>query len=129
MAQVLLDTCTFLWIQTADPQLSDDARSIVRDATNELFLSAASVWEIIIKYRLGRLPLPESPERFIPNSRQRHGIETLPIEEAAVTALTRLPELHRDPFDRIIICQAIIHEMLLLTPDEQVRRYGIRTVW
>src|SRR5215210_681029 len=101
--RVLVDTCTFLWMADDAPELSAQARAIVTDPNNEVYLSAASVWEIAIKYALGKLPLPELPRQFVPAQRTLLGLTTLPIEEAAVLTLDRLPALHRDPFDRILI--------------------------
>jgi len=85
--------------------------------------------EISIKYAIGRLPLPESPEMFIPTQRELHGIETFPLEENAALHLARLPQLHKDPFDRILICQAIIHGMVIMTPDELILQYAIQSIW
>ncbi len=127
--KLLLDTCTFLWIISDDSALSDEARSAFSDPTNEIYLSAISVWEIVIKHALKRLPLPEAPDRFIPSQRTRHAIQPLPLEEEAVLQLSRLPEYHKDPFDRMLVCQAIAHGLALLTPDEEIRQYPVRTVW
>jgi PIN domain nuclease of toxin-antitoxin system len=127
--RILLDTCTFLWIIADAPELSTSARELFRDPTNDAFLSVVSAWEIAIKYTLGRLPLPESPERFVPVQREQHGIESLPLEENAALHLTRLPEMHRDPFDRMLVCQAIIHSMVLMTPDELILQYPVHSTW
>ena len=126
---ILLDTCTFLWIVTDAPELSARARELFQDASNAVYLSAVSAWEIAVKYTLGRLPLPETPERFVGPMRTRHGIEPLPLEEEAVLMLPRLPELHRDPFDRMLVCQALTHQLVLLTPDALIRQYPARVVW
>lgn len=99
------------------------------DPENEVFLSAVSVWEISVKHGLGRLPLPEPPERFVPLQRERHGIDVLPLEEEAALYLNRLPSSHRDPFDRMLICQAIVHGMVILTPDELVTQYPVLSIW
>jgi len=127
--KILLDTCTFLWIITDSPELSKHARDLFRDPANELFLSPVSCWEIAVKHALGRLPLPEPPERFIPSQRKLHGVETLPLEEKATLHLTRLPQLHKDPFDRMLICQVMIHAMVIMTPDELILQYPIRSIW
>ena len=126
---ILLDTCTFLWLVSDDPELSDTARSLFADPDNDVYLSVASAWEIIVKHNLGKLPLPEPAHDFIKNNRVRHRIETLSLEEAAVLQLSRLPEYHRDPFDRILICQAIAGSMTILTPDTQITSYPVRTEW
>jgi PIN domain nuclease of toxin-antitoxin system len=94
-----------------------------------VFLSAASAWEIAIKHGLGRLPLPEAPERFVPAERDAHGITPLPIDEESALHLSRLPALHRDPFDRMLVSQAIVHGLTILTPDPLVTQYPARTMW
>lgn len=127
--KLLLDTCTFLWIISDDPALSEEARAAFSDPANEVYLSSVSVWEIAVKHALKRLPLPEAPDRFIPAQRTRHAIQSLPLEEEAVLQLSRLPERHRDPFDRMLVCQAIAHGLVVLTPDEAIRQYPVRTVW
>jgi PIN domain nuclease of toxin-antitoxin system len=127
--KILLDTCAFLWIITDAPELSESARLLFVDPANEVYLSSVSAWEISVKHALGRLPLPEPPERFIPSRRKQHGIDTLLLEEEAALHLTRLPPYHQDPFDRMLICQAVVHGMVLLTPDEMILQYSVRTTW
>lgn len=126
---ILLDTCTFLWIATDAPELSERARELFRDPANSVYLSSVSAWEIAVKYLLGRLPLPVPPERFVGPMRMNHGIEPLPLEEEAVLMLPRLPDLHKDPFDRMLVCQALTHQLALLTPDALIRQYPARFVW
>ena len=127
--KLLLDTCTFLWIVAGHPRLSPRAGDVFRSPEHEVYLSAASAWEIAVKHGLGRLPLPEPPERFVPAMRDHHGIESLAIDEESVLQTTRLPALHRDPFDRLLVCQAIVHGMTLLTPDPLVTQYPARVIW
>lgn len=127
--KILLDTCTFVWIITDADELSTTARQLFVDPENEVYLSVVSIWEILVKLSLGRLPLPEPPERFIPKQRERHGIAALALEEPAPLYLYKLPSLHKDPFDRMLVCQAIQHEHTLLTPDPLITQYPIRTVW
>lgn len=88
-----------------------------------------SSWEIAVKHSLGRLPLPESPARFVPDQREAHGIQSLPLDEEAALHVARLPQLHPDPFDRMLISQALVHGLALLTPDEQITQYPVRAVW
>jgi PIN domain nuclease of toxin-antitoxin system len=126
---ILLDTCTFLWLIFDNDELSDTARKIFTEPDNDVYLSAASCWEISIKSSLGRLRLPEEPGLFLPKQRSQHLIEPLPITEAATFLLPKLPQHHKDPFDRIMICQAIEHSLVLLTPDPLITRYPVRTVW
>ena len=125
----LLDTCTFLWWVTGDDALSEAAVNTIVDPANEVWMSAVSVWEIAVKHDLGRLDLPEPPDRLIPRLRDAHGIAALPLEEEDVLHVGRLPALHRDPFDRMLVCQAIARGMAILTPDEHVRQYPVRSLW
>ena len=127
--KILLDTCTFLWIATGDAGLSQRAGELFADPENDVYLSVASTWEIAVKYKLGKLSLPESPERYIPTKREQHGIDSLPLDEEATLYMTKLPDHHKDPFDRILICQAIIGSLVILTPDELITQYPLRCVW
>lgn len=127
--KILLDTCTFLWIISDDPRLSPRALELFVDPSNDVYLSVASTWEITIKYGLKRLPLPEPPEYFMPDQRNRHGISSLPLEEDATFCLAKLPDFHKDPFDRILICQAIVSGMVILTPDEFISQYPVKSIW
>ncbi len=99
------------------------------DPDNEIFLSVVSCWEIAVKHAAGRLELPDPPARFIGEARQRAGIESMPLEEEAVLYMSRLPKLHGDPFDRLMICQSIVHGVAILTPDERIAQYPIHTIW
>jgi len=127
--KLLLDTCTFLWVVGGDERLSGNARTLFSDPDNDVFLSAASVWEIVVKHSLGKLSLSGDPADVVPRERARHFIEPLPIDEAAALALPRLPTHHRDPFDRLLVCQAITLGMTLLTPDPEIRRYPAPVLW
>jgi PIN domain nuclease of toxin-antitoxin system len=127
--RLLLDTCTFLWIVAGARQLTPRVVELFRAPENEVYLSAASAWEIALKHALGRLPLPEAPERFVPAEREAHGIAALPIDEESALHLSRLPALHRDPFDRILVSQSIVHGLAILTPDPLISAYPARTVW
>ena len=127
--KLLLDTCTFLWVVGDPPQLSRRARALFQSPEHEVFLSAASAWEIAIKHALGRLPLPDAPERFLPEMREAHGIAALAIDEESALHISRLPALHRDPFDRLLVGQAIVHGLTILTPDPLVTQYPALTIW
>lgn len=125
----LLDTCTFLWIADPRPQLSARAREVFLDPRNEAFLSVVSVWEIALKHGAGRLALPAPPSHFVPSARKRLGIASVELDEAAIFALPRLPNVHADPFDRLLVCQAQLEGMTILTPDPKIRRCPVATEW
>jgi PIN domain nuclease of toxin-antitoxin system len=127
--KLLLDSCTFLWIVADHPLLSPTARAMFRDPANETFLSVVSAWEIAVKNALGNMPLPEPPDNYVPAFRKRELIESLPLSEEMVLQVVRLPAIHRDPFDRLLICQAIAEGMAILTPDQRIRQYPVRTIW
>jgi PIN domain nuclease of toxin-antitoxin system len=127
--RLLLDTCTFLWIVGGDKALSARVREAFVDPEHEVFLSAASAWEIAVKHRLGRLPLPAPPEEFVPTQRAAHGIGPLPVDEEAALQVAKLPDLHRDPFDRMLVAQAIVGGLVLATPDDPIRQYPVRILW
>ncbi len=123
--KLLLDTHIFLWFISGDSRLPNNFRDAIQDPGNEVHLSVVSLWEIIVKFQLGKLPLPQSPESYIPLQRQRHSIASLPLNEASVTQLAKLPSIHRDPFDRIMICQALEHQMTIVTVDHAFPSYPV----
>lgn len=127
--KLLLDTCTFLWIITDDPELSLNARNLFLEAHNEIYLSTISFWEILTKHQLGKLPLPESPEQFVIKQRKHHRIMSLPLEEDAILQMAHLPNHHRDPFDRMLVCQAISKGLTILTPDKLIKHYPVGCIW
>jgi PIN domain nuclease of toxin-antitoxin system len=126
---VLLDTCTFLWIIAGANELSERARTLVADPAHQVLLSAASAWEISVKHALGKLPLPDDPVRFVAAERVRHRIDELPIAEAAALNVGRLPPLHRDPFDRMLVSQAVLGGYTILTPDRLITQYPAAATW
>jgi len=123
--KLLLDTHIFLWYISADKKLSPRFREEIRNPENQAYLSIISLWEIIIKYQIGKLPLPEPPQSFLPLQRQRHQIESLPLDEQSVRYLGQLPQLHRDPFDRMLVCQANTNQMTLVTSDSAILQYSV----
>ena len=120
---LLLDTHVFLWYIAGDNRLPKSFEEEISDPDNLVYLSVASNWEIIIKYGLGKLPLPESPETYIPKYRKLHRIESLPVTESTLDHLSSLPSLHRDPFDRVIISQALSEDLTIVTVDREILRY------
>ena len=125
MARYLLDTHVFLWFVMGDRRLSREVNEIIRDSANQIYLSIVSIWEISIKQGLGKLPpLPDEPEALISNS------ELLPlrIEISHAKLAGRLPLLHRDPFDRMLVAQAQIEDLILITSDPDIPKYGVTTL-
>jgi PIN domain nuclease of toxin-antitoxin system len=127
--KLLLDTCTFLWIASGSPQLSKSASAVFLDRNNQRYLSTASAWEIGIKHAIGRFPLPERPDVFVPRVREASGIASLDMDEESALLAARLPGLHADPFDRMLVAQAIVHGMTMLTPDPDIEKYAVRVLW
>jgi PIN domain nuclease of toxin-antitoxin system len=126
--KLLLDTCTFLWL-AGGQSLSPAAGAVVRDPANDVYLSAVSTWEIVSKHRAGRLPLPEPPDRLIPTERRLRGVAALAFDEESALFASRLPPLHRDPFDRMLIAQAIASSLVIVTPDPAIAQYPVRVIW
>jgi PIN domain nuclease of toxin-antitoxin system len=124
--RLLLDTHVFLWYISADPKLPATFRAAIQDPANEVYLSVASVWEAVIKNGLGKLPLPGPPADYLPQQRDAHGIATLPVDEGAMSPLASLPPLHRDPFDRLLIAQARLEGLTVLTADSAFEVYDVR---
>ncbi|HAN75961.1 MAG TPA: PIN domain nuclease [Planktothrix sp. UBA10369] len=123
--KILLDTHIFLWFISGDTQLLTNVRDSIRDPDNEVYLSAVSIWEAIVKYQLGKLPLPEPPETYLPKQRDLHQIASLALDESSVIQLAKLPLLHRDPFDRMLICQALQNALTIVTVDSAIRAYPV----
>ena len=124
-----MGTVTFLWAVAEPDRLSETAVDLFRDQGHDVYLSAVSVWEISVKYQLGRLPLPKRPERLVPAVREEHLVESLSLTESATLQLAKLPDLHKDPFDRMLVCQAIDGGLTILTPDELVCQYPVSSIW
>jgi len=124
--KLLLDTHIFLWYISADGRLPSDFQQAIRDPNNEVYLSVASLWEIIVKYQLGKLPLPQSLESYLSAQRQKHLISSLPLDEQSVMKLTSLPTIHRDPFDRMLICQAMANDLTIVTVDDSIKSYSVK---
>ncbi len=127
--RLLLDTCTFLWLNIDRKQLPPRTMEILKSAENELLLSAASAWEISTKYARGTLRLSEEPASWVPSRRELNGIASLAVTEEAAVQLPKLQPLHKDPFDRLLVCQAIIEGLVVVTPDPLIRQYPVRVLW
>jgi len=124
----LLDTSTFLWAASDPGKLSRKARRLCESQRETLLFSAASLWEIVIKCGTGGLRIAD-PARSLPDWLARLGAGALPVEAAHAYALYGLPPIHRDPFDRLLVAQAIAEDLPLLTSDERIRQYPARCVW
>jgi PIN domain nuclease of toxin-antitoxin system len=125
--KVLLDTHIFLWLHTQRKRLGEYL-SLVEDPGTERLLSAASAWEIAIKYALARLPLPEPPQRYVPSRMRAIGAVPLPIEHRDALAVAALEPLHGDPFDRLLVAQAGLLDVPILTADPAIAQYPVRTL-
>jgi PIN domain nuclease of toxin-antitoxin system len=126
---LLLDACTFLWLAGGGKGLSPRASAAIQDPSNQAVLSSVSVWEIVTKYRSGRLTLPESPDTLIPTERALRGIDELRFDEESALHGLRLPPLHRDPFDRMLVSQALSGGLTIVTPDPLIAQYPVRVLW
>ncbi|MCX6367597.1 MAG: type II toxin-antitoxin system VapC family toxin [Armatimonadetes bacterium] len=123
--KLLLDTHIFLWFINGDSRLPAATLAAIRDPGNQIYLSAVSFWEVAVKYQLGKLPLPDSPEIFLPAYCSLHRIQLLALEPGCITELLTLPSIHRDPFDRMLISQALHHSLTLVSEDALVRSYPV----
>lgn len=121
--KLILDTHIFLWFISEDNRLSEDKIQTIIDPNNQLFLSVASIWECVIKYQTGKLYFPESPEIYLPKKRNDHLIKSLEITENTVKQLIKLPMIHKDPFDRLIICQCLELNLTIITEDQTILTY------
>ena len=127
--KILVDTHIFLWAITDDHRLSAENRTVYLDNSNQLYLSVASVWEMLIKCGLGKLPLPKPASGYILKQMEKNRVEMLTIRAAHLTQLESLPPIHRDPFDRILVAQAMAEDLPLLTSDQYIRQYPVRCIW
>jgi PIN domain nuclease of toxin-antitoxin system len=128
MTRVLLDTNAWLWMASNDPRLGPMARNLIADLETELVLSAVSAWEISIKWALGKLPLPVPPEQFVETTVRDGGLTRLSIDFDHVLGVAKLPPIHHDPFDRLLIAQSFATNVPLLTGDDTISRYGVATI-
>ena len=125
----MLDTCAFLWLIRGDASLSPAARRIISEAENEIYLSSVSAWEIGVKYNLGKLQLPVEPSIFVPRETTRHRIQPLDLSHSAALAASNLPLHHKDPFDRLLVGQALVEGLIILSPDPLVQKYAAPICW
>ncbi|MCP4408977.1 MAG: type II toxin-antitoxin system VapC family toxin [Gammaproteobacteria bacterium] len=121
----LIDTHCWLWWNAEPDRLHPKAYDAIADGNNTILLSVASAWEISIKYALGKLKLPDAPESYVPKRLESNSITALPIALHHALAVSSLPILHRDPFDRLLVAQAQIEDLILITADAKIKQYEI----
>jgi PIN domain nuclease of toxin-antitoxin system len=127
--RILLDTHCWLWWHLEPERMSRGALELVADPYHQIAFSVASSWEIVVKYALGKLRLPEPPESYIPSRLEAQGLRILPIEQVHALGVASLPSLHADPFDRVLIAQAQVEKLKLLTADPRILAYDVETIW
>jgi PIN domain nuclease of toxin-antitoxin system len=125
----LVDTCTALWLWSDPARLPAKVAEILRDGRNDVVFSQVSTLEIQLKFDLGKLQLPKPPSQFIPEALERHFMLYDRFRDDAIFLLQKLPHLHEDPFDRLLIAHALTDGATLLTPDPWIHRYPVPVVW
>jgi PIN domain nuclease of toxin-antitoxin system len=124
--KLLLDTHIFIWHIAANPKLPEKFQQEISNKNNTVYVSVISIWEALIKAKLGKLTLPEHPENYLLEMREKHQFLSLQLDEASLKQLPGLPLCHRDPFDRILICQALEHSMTIVSVDEILNKYSVK---
>ena len=127
--KILLDTHCWLWYLLSPERLNSSVQDILRDPDNEVFLSVGSAWEIVIKAGLGKLSLPLPATEYIPDRLKVLGHQSLPVLQHHVLQVVQLPAHHRDPFDRLLVAQARVEELQLMTADPAIRAYDVPILW
>jgi PIN domain nuclease of toxin-antitoxin system len=127
--KLLLDTCTFLWMIASPVHLSQTARDAITERSQGLLLNQVSLWEMQIKYQKGRLPLSVPPKQVVERALAVYPIEIELISNEAIWHLQKLPDIHKDPYDRLLISQALIHGHKLVTPDPVIHQYPVACLW
>jgi PIN domain nuclease of toxin-antitoxin system len=127
--KILLDTHCWLWYLLSPERLNASMQNVLRDPDNEVFLSVGSAWEMVIKAGLGKLSLPLPVTDYIPDRLKALGHQSLPILQQHVLQVAQLPTHHRDPFDRLLVAQARVEELQLMTADPAIRAYEVPILW
>ncbi len=127
--RILLDTQALLWSATSRRRFGPTVLSVLEDTANDLVVSAATAWEIAIKYAIGKLSLPSPPDEYIPDRMRMGGLDGLPVEHAHALRVAQLPLHHRDPFDRLLIAQAQIEGLTILSSDRRFSLYDVEVMW
>ena len=126
---LLLDTCVFIWLTQEPVKLGAAATAAINDPANTLWLSHASAWELHLKHRAGNLALPDTPRAWIPQQLSTWKISEKPISMDAINRTSDLPEHHRDPFDRMLIAQALEEDLTIISPDQYFPACGVKLIW
>ncbi len=127
--RALLDTHTFLWAASDHPHLSPVVKALILDTQNDVFFSSVIAWEIAIKFARGKLDLDEPVAAYVPSRVRAFGYSILPIELHHAIGVASLPPHHNDPFDRLLIAQALVERLPVLTSDPHFARYGVEVIW
>lgn len=127
--RILLDSHTFLWAATADDRLPPAVADLIEEGGTRVFVSVATTWELTLKVMTGKLRLPAPPAEHFAEHIERFRADLLAIHQRHVAALPELPAIHFDPFDRMLVAQALVEDLDLVTGDERIRRYPVRTIW
>jgi len=127
--KILLDSCVFLWLIDQHKNIPNKVKEQIINPLNDVYLSSISITEITIKTQLGKLSIPEPYAEFLITQRRKHGISSLSLNEEDLLVLEKLPDIHSDPFDRLLICQAIQNKMSFATPDKKIHQYPINLIW
>lgn len=127
--RILIDTKCWLWWFLSPERLSGGGRDVIASSRDPIYLSAASSWEIAIKMGLGKLKLPEPPAKYVPARLVEQGMNALAVEHAHALRVAELPAHHADPFDRLLVAQAQVERMTLMTADPNILVYDVETLW
>ncbi len=127
--KAILDTHVFLWWVLDNPKLSRTAQDFIVNPDNSIYLSAVSGWEMAIKWRIGKLTLPAQPDTFVKQQLEINNFNSLPIQMAHGLYVHELPEIHKDPFDRLLIAQSKIENLLLISADSVFQKYSVSLLW
>ncbi len=125
----LLDTSVWLWSLWEPERISRRGRAVLADLSHGVFLSAVTSWEVALKSRAGKLSLPEAPGTYVPRRMADQGLRPLPVSHQHALAVFGLPDHHRDPFDRLLIVQANLEDMILVTADRMIEKYAVQLLW
>ncbi len=125
----ILDTHAFIWMDTDPTKVSPRVVQVLNDTNNEIHLSVASVWEMVIKSQTGKLVLSDAIDKIIAEQMKRNPLQLLPVGLPHVLAIQTLPSIHKDPFDRLLVAQAMIENAILLSADPLIRQYPVRVEW